>query len=157
MNLGEIWTQCKYTSFLIIFKNSKKRLFFFYTYKEISFFLLIWFPHYISLFFLITNILILIFDVLFLNNVLEPVCCKKQQKSSWPVTGLGNRGPLKDLNNSKLIVYESKWFPWSSRINFISFRIFIIFSYSINQWLVRNFCLLFLTTDLFGSSTVAWI
>ena len=26
---------------------------------------------------------------------LEPVCCKKQQKSSWPVTGLWNRGPLK--------------------------------------------------------------
>ena len=29
-------------------------------------------------------------------NALEPVCCKKQQKkSSWPVTGLWNRGPLK--------------------------------------------------------------
>ena len=55
---------------------------------------------------------------------LEPVCCKKQQKSSWPVTGLRDRGPLKDLNDSKLIVYESKWFPWSSRINFIPFRIF---------------------------------
>ena len=27
--------------------------------------------------------------------LLEPVCCKKQQKkSSWPVTGLRNRGPL---------------------------------------------------------------
>ena len=23
--------------------------------------------------------------------LLEPVCCKKRQKSSWPVTGLGNR------------------------------------------------------------------
>ena len=33
-----------------------------------------------------------------------------------------NRGPLKDLDDSKLIVYESKWFPWSSRINFILFR-----------------------------------
>ena len=55
---------------------------------------------------------------------LEPVCCKKQQKSSWPVTGLRNRGHLKDQNDSKLIVYESKWFPWSSRINFIPFRIF---------------------------------
>ena len=55
---------------------------------------------------------------------LEPVCCKKQQKNSWPVTGLRNRGPLKDLNDSKLIVYESKGFPWSSGINFIPFRIF---------------------------------
>ena len=56
--------------------------------------------------------------------VLEPVCCKKQQKKSWPVTGLWIRGPLKDLNDYKLIVYESKWFPWSFRINFIPFRIF---------------------------------
>ena len=29
------------------------------------------------------------------------------------------------LNYSKLIVYQSKWFPWSSRINFIPFKIFI--------------------------------
>ena len=55
---------------------------------------------------------------------LEPVCCKKQQKSSWPVIGLRNREPSKDLNDSKLFVYDSKWFTWSSRINFISFRIF---------------------------------
>ena len=46
------------------------------------------------------------------------------KKSSWPVTGLWNRGTLKDLNDSKLIVNESKWFPWSSRINLIPFRIF---------------------------------
>ena len=46
------------------------------------------------------------------------------KKSSWPVTGLQNRGPLMDPNDSKLIAYESKWFPWSSRINFIPFRIF---------------------------------
>ena len=39
---------------------------------------------------------------------LEPVCCKKQKKGSWPITGLQNRGPLKDLDNSKLIEYESK-------------------------------------------------
>ena len=51
--------------------------------------------------------------------------CKKQQKKDfWPVTGLRNRGTLKNLNDSKLIVYESKWFPWPSRINFIPFRIF---------------------------------
>ena len=40
---------------------------------------------------------------------LEPICCKKQQqKSSWPVTSLKNTGPLKGLNDSKLIVYDSK-------------------------------------------------
>ena len=47
-----------------------------------------------------------------------------EKRSSWPVTGLWNRGPLKDLNDFKLIVYECKWFPWSSRINFLPFRIF---------------------------------
>ena len=57
-------------------------------------------------------------------TTLEPICCKKQQKCSWPVTGLQNKGPLKDLNDSKLIVYESKWFPWSTRMNFIPFRSF---------------------------------
>ena len=35
-----------------------------------------------------------------------------------------NIDPLKDLNDYKLIVYESKLFPRSSRINFIPFRIF---------------------------------
>ena len=74
---------------------------------------------------------------------LEPVCCKKQQKkvpdqlltaNPFPVmttgislcsnstlffpvrdcsAGLWDRGPLKDLNDSKLIVYESKSFPQS--------------------------------------------
>ena len=39
------------------------------------------------------------------SPVLEPVFCKKKQKkSSWPVTGLRDRGPLKDFNYSKLIV-----------------------------------------------------
>ena len=38
-------------------------------------------------------------------SLLEPVCCKKQQKK---VPGLWKRGLLKDLNDSKLIVYESK-------------------------------------------------
>ena len=36
------------------------------------------------------------------ETALEPVCCEKQQKSSWPITGLRNRGPVKDLNDSKL-------------------------------------------------------
>ena len=30
-------------------------------------------------------------------------------------------GDLKDLNDSKLIVNESKWFPWSSRIKWRNF------------------------------------
>ena len=48
-----------------------------------------------------------------------PVGNSKKKVPDWQ-----NRGPLKDLNDSKLIVYESKWFPWSFRINFIPFRIF---------------------------------
>ena len=35
-----------------------------------------------------------------LNVSLEPIC----QESSWPVTGLWNRGPLKILNGIKLIL-----------------------------------------------------
>ena len=35
-----------------------------------------------------------------------------------------NRVHLKDLNDSKLIVNESKWFTRSSMINYIPFRIF---------------------------------
>ena len=35
--------------------------------------------------------------------ILEPVCCKKQQKKCSPVTDLRNRRPLKDLNDFKLI------------------------------------------------------
>ena len=40
---------------------------------------------------------------------LETVCYKKQEKKipDLLVTGLRNRGPLKDLNDFKLIVYES--------------------------------------------------
>jgi hypothetical protein len=45
-------------------------------------------------------------------------------KKSWPVTGLGNRSPLKDLNDSKLILNEFKWLPWLSSINLVPFRTF---------------------------------
>ena len=38
------------------------------------------------------------------NNFVEPIYCKKQQKRSWPVTGLWNRGPLNILNGIKLIL-----------------------------------------------------
>ena len=64
-------------------------------------------------------------SIIYGTYVLELVCCKKQQKKcSWPVTGLQNRRPLKDLNDSKMVAYESKRFPWPSRINFMPFRIF---------------------------------
>ena len=46
------------------------------------------------------------------------------KNSSWPVTGLGSREPLKDLKDSKLILNESKLFPWSSMISLVPFRIF---------------------------------
>ena len=35
-----------------------------------------------------------------------------------------SRGPLKDLKDSKLILNESKLFPWSSRISLVPFRTF---------------------------------
>ena len=37
--------------------------------------------------------------------MLKPVCCKKQQKK-FP-TGLRNRGPLKDMNDSKMYMSPS--------------------------------------------------
>ena len=40
--------------------------------------------------------------------ILELVCCKKQQKKFLTSYWFAERGPLKDLNDSKLIVYESK-------------------------------------------------
>ena len=46
------------------------------------------------------------------------------KSSSWPVTGLGKREPLKDLKDSKLILNESKLFPWLSRISLVPFRTF---------------------------------
>ena len=39
-----------------------------------------------------------------LHFLLEPVCSKKRQKSSWPVTGLGNRGSVEVLNDIKLFL-----------------------------------------------------
>ena len=61
----------------------------------------------------------------FHSRILEPVCCKNLQKnSSWPVTGLWSRGPLKDLKDSKLILNESKLFPLSSRVSLVPFRTF---------------------------------
>ena len=47
--------------------------------------------------------MIIIMDLI-TKDTLEAVCCKKQKKSSWPVTGFLNRGPLKILNVIKLIL-----------------------------------------------------
>ena len=47
------------------------------------------------------------------NNSLNHTAC-----------GLGSRGLLKDLKDSKLILNESKLFPWSSRISLVPFKTF---------------------------------
>ena len=54
--------------------------------------------------------------------VLEPVCCKKQQKSPNQETGLGNRGHLKVLNDIKLILNEHESPPHNFRFNLVSFK-----------------------------------
>ena len=41
--------------------------------------------------------------------MLEPVCCKKRQKSPNQETGLGNRGTLEALIDTKLILNEHEW------------------------------------------------
>ena len=57
------------------------------------------------------------------DYMLEPVCCKKRQKSSWPVTGLGNRA-----QGFEWYQIGPKWAwvtppsKYLSRVNFISFR-----------------------------------
>ena len=58
------------------------------------------------------------------NYVLEPFYCKKRQKSPWLVTGLGNRGPLKVINGTKLILDDHMIHFDSFRICFESFRSF---------------------------------
>ena len=40
------------------------------------------------------------------NIVLEPTCCKKWQKNPHQETGSGNRGRLKVLNDTKLVLNE---------------------------------------------------
>ena len=62
---------------------------------------------------------------LLIKGMLEPVCCKKQQKkSSWPVTGLWNRRPLKILNGKKLILDAQGNHLDSYTISLESFRSF---------------------------------
>lgn len=44
---------------------------------------------------------------------LEPVYYTEfLKKSTWPVTYLQNIGPLKVLNDTKLIINESKWYHY---------------------------------------------
>ena len=45
-----------------------------------------------------------IWSVIEQRKLLEPSCCKKRQKSLNQETGEGNRGHLKVLNNTKLIL-----------------------------------------------------
>ncbi len=64
------------------------------------------------------------------ETLLEPATARAgllqetAKNSSWTVTGYRSRGHLKDLKDSKLIIDESKLFPWSSRISSVPFRTF---------------------------------
>ena len=40
---------------------------------------------------------------------ISTTCCKKCQKSPNQETGLGNRGRLKSLNETKLVINEHEW------------------------------------------------
>ena len=87
------------------------------------------------------------------ESVLEPVCCKKRQKSPNQETGLGNRGPLEILNDTKLILNGEGGHSCSFQTNLVSFRTFRrpLFPKPVS-WL-GLFCR-FLQQD--GSSMVAW-
>ena len=61
---------------------------------------------------------------LFKNIHLEPSCCKKRQKSSNQETGLGKRGRLKVLNDTKMIINYSSGNSRLFRTNLVSFRTF---------------------------------
>ena len=59
---------------------------------------------------------------IYLHILIEPVCCKKEQKSPNQETVLENRGHLKVLSDTKLILNKDERPPWSFRINLVSFR-----------------------------------
>ena len=46
------------------------------------------------------------FKTIFSSHLLEPSCCKKWQKSPNQETCLGNRGHLKVVNDTKLILND---------------------------------------------------
>ena len=52
------------------------------------------------------------------------IAVRKANNSSWPVTGLGNKGPLKVLNGTKLILNDHGNNLDSFRISLESFRSF---------------------------------
>ena len=64
------------------------------------------------------------YEGLFEGWALELDCCKIQQKSSWPATGLWNRGPLKILNGIRLILDDQGNHLDSYTISLESFRSF---------------------------------
>ena len=53
-----------------------------------------------------TSFLVWTFTISYSKTALEPVCCKKQQKSPNQETSFGNRGRLKVLNDTKLVLNE---------------------------------------------------
>ena len=55
----------------------------------------------------------------------DPVCCKKKERS-WPGIGLWNMGPLKNLNDSKLIewVWVIPIIIHDQFYKYVTFRIF---------------------------------
>ena len=84
---------------------------------------------------------------IFVRYTLEPSCCKKWQKSPNQETGLGNRGRLKVLNDTKFVLNKHEEFPYSFRINLVSFKTFRPPIYSTNQFLGWNFFWCFLQQD----------
>ena len=74
-------------------------------------------------------------QIVFWNLVLELSCCKKRQKRPNQETGLGNRGRLKVLNDTKLFLNEPTIHN-QFRINLVSFR---TFPYFLNQFLGWDF------------------
>ena len=63
-------------------------------------------PHITHFYHLAHRILKIEVPLEYVRNRLEPVCCKKRQKSPNQENGLGNWGPLEALIDTKLILNE---------------------------------------------------
>ena len=59
-----------------------------------------------------------------INFSQSPFAVRNSNNSSWPVTGLGSKGPLKVLNGTKLILDDHRKNLNSFRISLESFRSF---------------------------------
>ena len=57
------------------------------------------------------NVVALLLRFQILTKELEPSCYKKRQKSPSQKTGLGNRGRLNVLNDTKLVLNEHELHP----------------------------------------------